>query len=245
MKNAFLLGFLSVTAFAPALGAASIVLSDQFNDTTIDNGLWNALAPLSDSQIYESGGTANFFQRGVLITQNDLPDAIQIDARFAFVGAENDQLSIATRFNGTLIPPYYPWNSSIGITLSRKGGDDHSTMGVNNVYLSGGDFALTSFLFLTNVFYDLRIVDTGTHLSLYINDLVTPLLETDTALRTGNRLGLMNRGTVPWFPTYNNALKLDYITVTDLSEPVPDGGMTVVYLGLAGVILFFRRKTRN
>ena len=81
------------------------LLVDNFNGQAIDTTKWQALAPLSDSQINESGGNANFTQRGILISNDLFPEAIQIDGRFAFTGGSYDQFQIALRTDGNILFP--------------------------------------------------------------------------------------------------------------------------------------------
>ncbi len=223
---------------------AAVILSDNFNGQSVNISIWTPSAPLSDSQIGVSGGTANFFQRGILVTNNSLPNAIDITGRFAFTGGSYDQFQINLRTNGVLLSPYYNFQNNIYVGFNRRGGDDGNQTGLNNLTLAAGvntPGVLGNFTFLDNVFYDFRVLDTGTSISVFIGDLNNPLLSVNTTERTGNLLGIENRGFVPFFPTYDNAVKLDFIQIST----VPDFGSTIGLLTLALLAITALRKRRN
>jgi hypothetical protein len=228
MKAFCLLG---VTLVAARL-CATPVLTDNFNGTAIDSTLWQASAPLSDSQIGVSGGNAIFTQRGILVSQAAMPNAIEIDGRFAFGGGIYDQFQITLRTDGLIDTPYYNFDNNIYVGFNRQGSDDGSKNGIENIGMAAGwstPGKVGNFLFQTDVYYDFRIVDTGSKITLYLDDLTNPFMSVDTTERTGNLIGLENRGVVPWFPTFDNQVKLDYITVST----VPDSG---TYCGLVGAL---------
>lgn len=226
----FVLACVSVALLPTA--NATVILSDHFNGNAVNTSIWTPSAPLSDSQMSVSGGTANFFQRGILVTNNPLPNAIDITGRFAFTGGSYDQFQINLRSDGVLLSPHYNFQNNIYVGFNRRGGDDGNKTGLNNLTLAAGintPGVLGNFTFQDNVFYDFRILDTGTNISVFIGDLNSPLLSVNTTERTGNFLGIENRGYVPWFPTYDNAVKLDFIQINS----VPDGGSAMGFLVLA------------
>lgn len=129
------------------------------------------------------------------------------------------------------------------MTFNRRGGDDGDQTGQRNVAIAAGlntNGVLGNFTFSTDVFYDFRIVDTGSNITLFLSDMTNPFLSVGTSERTGYKIGLENRGVVPWFPTYDNEVKLDYIRVST----VPDGGATVGLFGMCFVGLAILRRKR-
>jgi hypothetical protein len=192
-----------------------LLLSDDFN--TLNTSVWQVLAPQSDSRMSASDGKAVFFQRGVLITKQDLPNAIEVRGRFGFFGGTYDQLSIALRSDGTMIPPYYPFQSGVGVQFSRRGGDDGDQTGQRNVALllgTGRPSVITNFTFAQNTYYDFRVVDDGERLTLYLNNLTTPIASGQVTERGGNKIGMQNRGFVPWWPLFDNQVRLESISIT-------------------------------
>ena len=131
----------------------------------------------------------------------------------------------------TYFSPYYNFTNNIYVNFSRRGGDDGDKTGQLNVAIAPGWNSLGvigNFTFSNDVFYDFRIVDTGSNITLFLGDMGNPFLTVDTTERTGYQIGMENRGVVPWFPTYDNQVKLDYIKVST----VPDGGSTVGLLSI-------------
>ena len=238
MKKLTLFAIFFVTCIAHVL-RADTVLIDNFSGSAINNALWRAYAPLGDSQMTEAGGNAVFTQRGILVTQADMPDAIEITGRFAFGAGTYDQFQINLRSDGIIDTPYYNFHNNIYVGFNRRGGDDGNQTGQHNVAIAAGlstAGVLRDFTFATDVFYDFRIVDTGTKISLYLSDLTNPFLSVDTTERTGNLIGLENRGYVPWFPTTGNEVRLDYIRVRGVPETAPTLALLgVSFLGLAAL----------
>lgn len=199
----------------------STLISDDFNGS-LNTSTWQVLAPLSDSQMTSSGGTAVFLQRGVLVTKADLPAGIEIRGRFAFVGGTYDQFQISLRSDGVLVPPYYPFQNNVYVGLNMRGGDDGNQSGQRNIYLAVGSspVVITNFAFVKDVYYDFRIVDDGSRISLYLANATTPIASAVTSDRSGYKIGLENRGYVPFFPLFDNQVKLDSFSVSSLS-PAP------------------------
>ena len=124
------------------------------------------------------------------------------------------------------------FQNNIYVGFNRRGGDDGNQTGQHNVAIAAGlntAGVLGDFTFSSDVFYDFRIIDTGAQITLYLSDLNNPFLSVATSERTGNLMGLENRGYVPWFPTTGNEVRLDYIKV----QGVPDTGSTIALLGAA------------
>lgn len=206
---------------APALTGTTL-LSDEF-DGTLNSTLWQVLAPQSDSRMSASNGNAVFFQNGVLIAKQDFPAAIEVRGRFGFFGGTYDSFHIALRTDGTLVPPYYPFQSGVGVQFNRRGGDDGDQTGQRNIYLTfgaGRPAVITNFTFAQNTYYDFRLVDDGDRLTLYLNNLSTPIASGQVSERGGNKVGMNNRGFVPWWPLYDNQVRLESISITTPSPVI-------------------------
>ena len=237
MRKRTVFSLLACLGFATC--AHAVLFQDDFNDGTLDTGLWEVLAPLSDSKMYEADGNAVFFQRGILVSP-EVPTALQIDGRFKFTGGDHDIFQINLRTGTEPLPPYYQFDNNIYVQFACRGGDDGDQFGQRNVYLASGWNSpplITSFTFSSDVYYDFRIVDDGSSLSLFLGDFASPLLSVATEERTGNHFSLYNRGYVPWWPTYDNEVKLDYISVTT----VPDQASSLTLSAMAIPLLLLLR----
>jgi len=215
---------------------SQVLLSDSFNGASIDTSKWQVLAPLSDSSMTISNGNAVFFQRGILISQQNLPSSYIVQGRFAFTGGSYDQFQINLRTDGALMQDWWNFPNDVYVGFSRRGGDDGDKIGQNNIYLQAYGSTVGNFTFLNDIYYDFKIVDTGNTITLFLNDLETPFLATNTTAGSGNKIGIENRGFVPWWPTYDNQVKLDYITI---SIPEPS---SLSLLALGGVVVALRRR---
>lgn len=194
---------------------------DDFNDGTIDSSKWQALAPLPDSQMTETGGNAVFFQRGILITQQDVPTAYEITGRFAFLGGTYDQFQINLRSDATLLSPHFNFTNNIYVCFNRRASDSVGGEGVSNLNLAAGystQPAFGSFLFVTGQFYDFKITDDGYTIAVFLENMLNRVVSVNTTERTGNKIGIENRGYVPWFATYDNQVALDYISIVPESR---------------------------
>ncbi len=221
MKSILCIGLaFGLTAAGTSTRAQSTILSDDFN--TLNSSVWQILAPLSDSQMTASGGTAVFFQRGVLVTKQDLPVGIEIRGRFAFTGGTYDQFAIGLRSDGAIIAPYFPFHTPVGVQFSRRGGDDGDQTGQRNVYLTTGvgrPAVIANFTFQIGTYYDFRIVDDGYLISVFLNNSTTAIVSGASVEREGYKVAFENRGFVPFFPLFDNQVRLDSLSI--LAAPAP------------------------
>ena len=220
---------------------SQVLLTDSFDGSVIDASKWQALAPLSDSSMSVSDGKAVFFQRGILITQQNLPSSYIVEGRFAFTGGLHDNLHINLRTDGTLTQDWFDFSNNVYVQFSRRSGANGDGTGTYNVALRSYPHGLwaNDFTFVNDVYYDFKITDTGNRITVFLNDLQVASLATDwpTGSGSGNKIGLENRGYVPWWPTYDNQVKLDYITIS-----VPEPSSLSLLLAGGAVALARRRK---
>jgi hypothetical protein len=234
---------MTAAAFVLSVGAQAAILSDDFNDGVLDTNLWDVLTPLSDSQMTEINGNADFFQRGVLISKQEFTGPYEIQGRFAFTGGSHDLFDIHLRTDGTMNPAYGNFTNNIYVGFHRRGGDDGDKTGLQNLTIVGGSIGLptviTDFTFAQNTFYDFRIVDSGDNIALYLVDLSNPILSVATSQSEGNKIGIENRGFVPWWPTYDNRVALDYINI------VPEPSSSALLLIPVSYFGVYRRRLRH
>jgi len=223
------------------LHATAAILSDDFNDDTIDASIWQASTPFSDSSISESGGNAVFVNRGRILSNASLPTAIEVFGRFSFTGNIHDQFSIATRTNGVTTNQYAEFDLGISFRFQIQNDLGSTTNNVVIARLSHPDvtpiIAQGTYNLALNTPYDFRIVDDGTNVSLYINDLNTPFLTASDSTSPGDRLGILNREGSGGGSSLSDGsvVQLDYIHV--VPEPT-----TLLLVSIAGVLISSRRR---
>jgi len=177
--------------------AAAALLRDDFNDSTINAGLWQASTPFGDSSITESGGNAVFLDRGRLLSLAVFPTSIDVTGRFTITGNVRDQLNILTRTTGTSTNPFAEFDLGISFRFQIQNDNGSTT---NNIKIARHGYPGATPILMQGTFglalntpYDFRVTDDGTNVALYINDLVTPFLTATDSTVIGNRLGIYNR----------------------------------------------------
>ncbi|HEY5895140.1 MAG TPA: hypothetical protein VIT91_18115 [Chthoniobacterales bacterium] len=234
----------ALTALTLTHHATAALFSDDFNDGTIDSGLWQASTPFGDSSIAESGGNAVFLDRGRLLSLASFPTSIDLTGRFTITGNVRDEFTILTRTDGTSIHPSAEFDLGISFRFQIQndtGSTANNVKIVHNGYPGGlPTLALGTFGLALNTPYDFRITDDGTNLALYINDLVTPFLTATDSTVFGNRLGIYNREGSGGGSSISDGsvTRLDYVQVV----PEPS---TAVFGALSALVLFLRRTRDN
>ncbi len=236
------IAFLSLALFltlANKTGAVPFV--DEFNGTSINSALWSEYHPFSDSSAVESGGVLTIQNHGGLVSQTGFSGPIEITGRFAFTGNEHDKFMFAIRTDG--VPGYNAlFNNGI-----RFGWDKRSDSGQvwnvvfinrivdgfppNDVTIAEGTFD-----FAFNQFYNFRITDDGTHIALYFDDLVTPLLTATDSTQMGNKIGFYNREGAGNGSSISagSEVKIDFLRVNETSA-VPDAASNTLFLAVVSI----------
>ena len=151
--KATLLAWISIAfSFLPLTSLAG-TRTDEFNTGTVDLNIWTVFAPFSQSQVQAESGRLILVSRGGIATVTDLPNAVEIQGRFKFTGA-NYQFRIGLRTDlSTFLPEAAPTGVFVGFR------QDDLTIGI----------AESGIRFLDNRIYpvpsnqdiDFRIVDDG------------------------------------------------------------------------------------
>lgn len=241
MKTKLPLCAVLATAALTSLAHSSLILSDQFNDSTIDTALWQTSTPFGDSSITESGGNAVFVNRGRLLSLASMPTAIDITGRFTFTGNVRDQFNILTRTTGVSTNQWYEFDTGMSFRFQIQN-DLGST--ANNIKIAHGgfpgpspDLVTGTYSLALNTPYDFRITDDGTNVALFINDFTTPILTATDSSVLGDKLGIYNREGSGGGSSISagSTVRLDYIQV------VPEPRTALFGLALCGVSLWRRR----
>lgn len=187
--------------------------------------------------------------RGRLLSVQGLPQAVQVDGRFRFVGSSHDVFIVQTRTDGVTTNPWGEFDVGIrfqaSIPNSENGG---SNMAITRNAWPGTsyDLARCSFPIALNTFYDFWVIDTGSLVEFFVGDLSTPLLTATESAVMGNRLGVANRegGAGGSWISNGSVVEVDYLEVSSVPELDPEGALATVAFAVTVLVLRERRRTR-
>ncbi|MDB6095709.1 MAG: hypothetical protein JWM32_3271 [Verrucomicrobia bacterium] len=166
---------------------------------------------------------------------------------FRFTGSLHDDLHVALRTDGTSTNLSGEFDSGLFANFSMQS-DTGSPTG--NISLgsydypnsSAGILSLGTFSMVQNQTYLVRILDDGTNVSLFVNNLIIPFLTASSTASYGNQIGFYDRegAGAGSFISAGSQVKVDFFSVTGSPEEVasvPEGGMTAAFLGLSCVVM--------
>ena len=163
------------------------------HNETLDRTRWAVALPFSDSNATAAGAGIVLENRGRLLSHEPYPTLVDFRARIRFTGSTYDNFNVVLRTDGTTQSGSF--SRGIAAKVQLRGGDAGS-LGVNNVGfvdMSGIELAAGSIALATNTWFDLRVVDDGYTLGLYLDDMANPVVTTSTITRTGHLIGIQNR----------------------------------------------------
>jgi hypothetical protein len=215
------------------------VLSDDFNDITIDSALWQVRQPFLDSSVSEGGGAVSLLNRGTIISQSGLPTVFDLTSSFTFAGSEWDRFEMRFRADDSTQDPTGSPHEAIQLSFRFRPNDDE-TPGPrvflhnfsNNV---GTLIASADYNFTIGAFTPFRLIDDGANIAVYVGDLTTPLfIGTDSAVY-GNLLSFASRDGAGGGSAISDGslTKVDYVQVV----PEPSSAILAV-LGVFGLIFW-------
>lgn len=214
-------------------------LFDDFNDGTLNTSLWSTFSTsFGNSSLSESGGNLRFGNGSAIITTSQFVNPT-ISGRFRISGWEYDRFKVLIRSDGTMIDTH--WQSRIGglgIQFTSGSNPDYGSSQTLQLWNFRTGTLLTSAAptISMNTWYDFTIADSGSQISVFLNNSATPTLTYVTTTSYGNYVEFGNREQAAgsWPPPYY--LDLDFVSVV----PEPNT-LTLFSAGIAG-ILFVRRK---
>ena len=219
--------FCSVTA----LGQTELLI-DEFAGTSVDTIKWTVSLSHASSSVTVEDGSAEFRSRGRLLSVAEFPDGIQVTGRFQFVSSVVDQFTVHTRTTG--VSTNAPGDFDTGVRFEVvSGGDGGGSVAIAPVKDWMGIPAVRAdFPISVGAWYDFRIIDTGSVVYLFIEDLESPILSKLVVEDLGTRVGILNIESV------GSRARLDYIRITSF----PNGSRllnlsTRGFVGLGGSIL--------
>ena len=213
MNTKYMIG--AVLGLSLALDASGVtLLSDDFNGTAINSSLWQASTPFSNSSMTESGGNAVFKNRGILVSQANIPGPLDIRGSFEFTGDLSDNFVVVTRTDGTVNGSNGGLNNGIYVVFSINGFGNPGNILIQDGQLSRLGYG--AFTFTKNIFYNFRVVDNGQSITGYVNDLANPLFSIATSQSYGQHIGFFNRERTA---STDDIVNLDFLSVTAVPEP--------------------------
>jgi len=189
---------------------------------------------------------AVFENRGRLSTVSPMPSVLDISGSFAFVGNIHDSFQIDTRTDGTSVDQYGGFNSCVqfGFTIQNDLGQTTSNIAIavnvsgdtNYIQVARGTYPLA-----LDTFYNFRVTDDGTNVTLCIGNLTTPLLMGSTSLLSGNgnnSVGMCNREGTGGGSSISagSIVDLDQITI------VPEPTTLALVVGALSCLLVMRHR---
>ncbi len=185
MKNVYIFSAALAIAVAPFTRAQPF--TDMFTGSTSN---WQAIAAFSDSSAIQSDGALTLSNGGKVVTAKALATPVDVTLKFRFAGSQYDNLRVVTRTDGATTGGEFARGIVFHIQMRTDTGSQ-----ANNVYIhnAGGVIAQATYPIAHNQDYTVRIVDDGSNLLFYINNLTSPLLQATDSTAYGTKVGLRNR----------------------------------------------------
>lgn len=172
------------------------LLSDDFAGSTLNSSNWIPSTPLPGATVAVYNGLV-LTDDGEVLTQSGFPTQIQIDLVFQFTGTQHDSFKIDTRTNGALFETSGQFAQGVRASF-RMMSDTGST--ADNVELDdvqeGSQYVqlgIATFPIAQGQTYFVRIIESATSVSIYINDFTNPIITASTTSSYGSQIGFNNR----------------------------------------------------
>lgn len=174
----------------------ALVLPKTYADSlTVDGITFSCDAPFPDSLVCAIPDGVLLANHGSLLTSSS--GGTDLRFSFKFTGNSHDSLKINLRGDGQMTNVNREFDS--GIFASFRVMDDRGSRSGNvslyeqNWPVSYNDLIDGTFRINSNQQYDIRVLDTGTCVSLFINDLDHPFLTINCLTDYGDMVGFSNR----------------------------------------------------
>ncbi len=195
---------ITVKKFLPllvVLGTSSSVFAQYFTDmftgTTVNSTYWRSASPFSDSSVVQSGGTVALSNHGKLISASSVSNSVDVTLKFRFSGSAYDQFRLVTRTNASSTNSNQEFDNGISVDIRMRSDTGSTAANVaisrSNFPFGGAELIRGTYPIALNQDYTARVVDDGTNVRVYVNDLSTPLVQATDTFRGGNLIGLTNR----------------------------------------------------
>ena len=216
MKKAILLSF----SLCCLITNISAQLSDDFNDGVLDANKWVVETIWYNSEMYETGGEAVFVNRGDITSKAELPSAVIVEGRVRLSGSDHDLFNIRLRSGATVTE-----SQNCVIVQFAIRDNDFGPLGVDNIAIygsAGGGMVKASYPFVMNTYYNFKVVDNLTNVTVFIGNTNVPVVSLSITNRSGFHIGFNNREGVGSI-SRGSIARLDYISATPLNPTLTDG----------------------
>lgn len=230
----------SLLLTAPLSG--QILLDDQFAGIAVDSSCWAVSEPFYDSSATVSNGRLSLSNGAGVLSAISYSSPIEVMFSFAFTGGSHDSLRVFTRVDNFHVNGYGPVHG-VGVTFRVQSDPGDPT---NNITLENslGNILCTATVpLVVGVFYEARLVDTGSSLAFFINGSSEPLLTAATIENFGGKVVISNReGAGNYsFISAGSVSTFDYVTISAIPEP----GSYGMFLGLMSIVLCVARRRQS
>ena len=245
-KNLILSAFLLSSSLA-------FGLYDDFAGPQLDSAKWIANTPYSDSVSTLENGYLKLRNGGGIITANNQGTYINMTGQFTYTGSSYDQFGIMLRADNSLrFGSYGTFNHGIYIGFNLRSGDQggfDSNIKIQDLItqtISVGSFTLD-----VGSTFNFKVLDTGSQVSVFINDFTNPVVSATTSSREGELIAFQNRegaGNGSYISA-GSETHLDNISI--VPEP-SSSAMTLLLFAIGGCFVFtnlpqglFQKALRN
>lgn len=230
----------------PTAASANILLSDDFNDNSLDTAKWTTNTSANNAACAEMNAQMVLANRAYLVTKNEYaPEAlggIKISGQWTFVSAM-DTFQLVTRSDATPTGNYYETANGLEFKYWYNGGAkivaDGSNLSIGSVSTVG------SLSVAANQTFDFTVIDSGTKgVSLTLTQVgnaantvtVTSKLISDNT--TSDYIVFHNR---EYGSGTNYYAKLDNVAINTVPEP---STIALAVTGLIGLLAYAWRKRK-
>jgi len=199
MKTAYLLlAGLSAFGFIP-LSYSDELLSDDFSGTSLNTSNWQALSPVAGATVAVNNGLV-LTNGGAVLSQSGFSDNIEINLGFEFTGTQYDSFKIFFGTPGAITNSAGVFDQGLFASFRMMtdpsdptGTNDNVSLAYDDYPTTSGEFGYGTIPMTTDTLYNVRIIEEGSDLSLYVDNFSTPILTTTIAAPYGDLIGLENR----------------------------------------------------
>jgi hypothetical protein len=203
---------LAILAVLPFALSAQVLLTDDFNDASIDSGKWSVILPYGGSSVTANGSVLTTTGRGILASVASFSAPYTITGTF-IMHHEWEHFNIVLR-SDLSAPATGSYNERTGIIVTFVNDGDGISI---QQYPTGSDWAQLAstggngYALITGQPYSFSITDTGTRVNVAVNGV--DVVSANSTFSTGNHIGFYSR------EFGSTATSIDFITVTDLTDP--------------------------
>ncbi len=199
---------------------AQVLLADNFNDGSINGSLWTSTLPYFDSTVTQSGGALTSTNRGILISTGQFTGALEINTRVSLSGF-GSALDLMWKSDGQGLTNMGTTAAGFFVSFLGGGGTGSLATGIKNVTANVNGQNWISMAVPLDTWVDVRVVDTGSSISVYLNGAVTPTASVGYTAADTTAIG--SNGYLQFYSRENfggpYSASMDYITVTAIPEP--------------------------